>query len=58
MKEIKLETEASIKAGELGKTYWDAVFIPELMTILQVTAIDKDDLLKAVDVYKENNISN
>lgn len=58
MNEIKLETQASVEAGELGGTYWDGVFIPELMTILQVTAIDKEDMLQAVELYKQNNIFN
>lgn len=57
MQEIKLETQASIEAGELGKTYWNAVFIPELTTILQVTALDEDDFNKAVELYKQLNIN-
>lgn len=56
MNEVKLETQASVEAGQSGGTYWDAVFIPELMTILQVTAIDKQDMLEAVELYKANNI--
>jgi len=58
MNEVKLETQASVEAGQSGGTYWDAVFIPELMTILQVTAIDKQDMLEAVELYKANNIFN
>jgi len=58
MNEIKLETQASIEAGENGATYWNAVFIPELTTILQVTAIDEQDMLQAVESYKQNNIFN
>jgi len=57
MNEVKLETQASIKAGENGGTYWDAVFIPELLTILQVTAVSKEDMLQAVELYKANNIN-
>ena len=58
MIEVKLETQASVEAGQNGGAYWDAVFIPELMTILQVTAMDKEDMLQAVELYKENNIFN
>ncbi|MGC3004489.1 hypothetical protein ACPF8X_40460 [Streptomyces sp. G35A] len=58
MNEVKLETQASIEAGEFGGTYWNAVFIPELTTILQVTAIDEQDMLQAVELYKQNNIFN
>lgn len=56
MKEVAIETQASIDAGEDGAMYWDAVFIPELMTILQVTAMDKEDLDQAVQLYKDSNI--
>lgn len=58
MNEVKLETQASIEAGEAGATYWDAVFIPELTTILQVTALDEQDMKEAVELYKQNNIFN
>jgi len=57
MNEVKLETQASVEAGENGGTYWDAVFIPELLTILQVTAVSKEDMLQAVELYKANNIN-
>lgn len=57
MREVKLETQASVEAGEFGKTYWNAVFIPELMEILQVTALDEDDFNKSVEIYKQLNIN-
>lgn len=56
MKEVAIETRASIDAGEDGAMYWDAVFIPELMTILQVTAMSPEDVTQAVEQYKLDNI--
>lgn len=56
MKEVAIETQASIDAGEDGAMYWDAVFIPELMTILQVTAMNSEDVTQAVEQYKLDNI--
>lgn len=55
MKEVAIETKASLNAGSEGGTYWDAVFIPELMTILQVTAMSKEDMDVAVESYKRDN---
>lgn len=53
-----MERSELYEAGENGATYWNAVFIPELTTILQVTAIDEQDMLQAVESYKQNNIFN
>lgn len=56
MKEVAIETKASIEAGEGGGVYWNAFFIPELLTILQVTAMDEKDALKARDSFTKANL--
>ncbi len=56
MKEVAIETKASIEAGEDGGIYWNAFFIPELLTILQVTAMDEKDALKARDSFTKANL--
>jgi hypothetical protein len=55
MKEIQIETKNSLEAGEDGGMYWDAVFIPELSVVLQVTAMDKSDFAVAVEKFKQDN---
>jgi capsular polysaccharide biosynthesis protein len=58
MHTVKLETQASVEAGENGALYWNAMFIPELCTILEVVAMDEQDFKDAVELYKQNNIFN
>lgn len=51
MKEVAIETQASIEAGEDGAMYFNAYYLPELEIILQVTALTPSDAEQAKNQF-------
>jgi len=57
MKEVTIETQASIDAGENGAEYWNAYYIPELDIILQVTALTATDAEQAKNKFIQDRLN-
>lgn len=51
MKEVAIETQASIDAGEDGAMYFNAYYLPELEIILKVTALTPTDAEQAKNKF-------